>query len=365
MSIIRSRATAPTRSKHASRFCVPYESFVGAFLGDSYRLLRLEESVPHADVFLISHLENPTTILRAHAYTLEGLCPQLRQSRKRHIKRHLVDVLDQIYQNGRLFVILKSSRSEGQPQTLTKDARNQQVRSKMARKPDDLPTVSPVPDLYLPTVTKNAASIIKHLQSVCMTTNDAVNGQLNLNYPRSWLDSANLSSRQLEDALREARSRLYRFLQFSEFQPDCKGREQPECLEHFMNWDKVDFRYRHLLYKDGEVQPYREAIANIYNKYGSLSHLRQIEYCRQSKWKSFLKSIASGSSDVAGLMGDLYVEHFNDLAPMRVSYATMLKQRFPWDLPEQKEVPISQKTVKQRDKRRKRRERLRESRKRL
>ncbi|KAH6976381.1 hypothetical protein BKA56DRAFT_589549 [Ilyonectria sp. MPI-CAGE-AT-0026] len=364
MSIIRSRATPPTRPKHASRFCVPYESFVGAFIGDSYRLLLLAESGLHADVFLISHLENPTTILRAHAYILEGLCPQLRQSRKRHIKRHSVDILSHIYQNGRLFVIFKSPHSEEKARTLTKGSKKQQkLQSQTATRLDDLPNVSSLPTLCLTTATKNAALMIKHLELVLMTTNDVVNGQSNPNYPHSSLDSANQSSQQLEDALREARSRLYRFLQFPKFQQDCEGRENPKFLEHLMNWDKVDFRYRQLLYKDGEIQPYREAISDIYNKYGSLSYLRQIEHCRQSRWESFLKSMASGSSDVAGLMGGFDAERINALAPIRASYATMLNQKFPWDPLEQKEVPISQKTDKQRDKRRKRRERIREARK--
>ncbi|KAL6399379.1 hypothetical protein AUP68_17927 [Ilyonectria robusta] len=360
MSIIRSQATPPRPSKYAFRFFVPYESFVGAFLGDYYRLLRLEESAPHADVFLVSPLESPTTILRAHAYTLEGLCPQLRQSRKRYIKRHLVDVLDQIYQNGRLFVILKSSYSEGQPRTLTRDAKNQQLRSEMETNPDNFPNISSVPALDLPTVTKNATPIVKHLQSVFMTTKEVMNGQFNSNCAHSSLDRANLLSRRLEAALREARSQRYRFLQFSEFQEDCKGLKQPECLEHLRDWDKVDFRYRHLLSKNGELQPYREAIARIYKEHGSLSHLRQIEHCRQSRWKSFLKSLASASPDMAGLMGGVNIEDIDDLASSSVSYAAMLKQRFPWDLPEEKQGLTSQKTIKQRDKRKKKRERLRE-----
>jgi hypothetical protein len=66
---------------------LPYENFVGAVIGASFRIMKFLRSENHGDVYSVEDLSSTTTRYEAKAYTLRGVPEQVRDYRVRNLKK--------------------------------------------------------------------------------------------------------------------------------------------------------------------------------------------------------------------------------------------------------------------------------------
>jgi hypothetical protein len=86
---------------------LPYENFVGAVIGASFRILKFLRSENHGDVYAVEDLSPTANRYEAKAYTLRGLPERTRNYRVRNLKKltskpSFICTFDQ---QGRKFVI--------------------------------------------------------------------------------------------------------------------------------------------------------------------------------------------------------------------------------------------------------------------
>lgn len=102
---------------------LPYENFIGAVLGGSFRILKFLRSENHGDVYALEDLSSTSTRYEAKAYTLRGLPQNVRAYRVRNLKKltNKPSFICSFDQNGRKFVINKlGERGEGEYTTYSR-----------------------------------------------------------------------------------------------------------------------------------------------------------------------------------------------------------------------------------------------------
>jgi hypothetical protein len=88
---------------------IPYENFIGAILGASFRFLALERSENHGDVYLVEELNHSDNKYEAKAYLLHGIPKKLYDYRIRNLKKlaRKPSFACSINQYGKKFIVSK------------------------------------------------------------------------------------------------------------------------------------------------------------------------------------------------------------------------------------------------------------------
>lgn len=92
---------------------IPHENFIGAILGASFRLLGLERSESHGDVYLVEELNHSDNRYEAKAYLLRGLPKKLYDYRIRNLKKlsSKPSFVCSINQYGKKFIVNERPRT--------------------------------------------------------------------------------------------------------------------------------------------------------------------------------------------------------------------------------------------------------------
>ncbi|KAH6714021.1 hypothetical protein BKA61DRAFT_656563 [Leptodontidium sp. MPI-SDFR-AT-0119] len=93
---------------------IPYENFVGAFLGGRYRLQLLQYQEESLDVYSITNLFGRSYEAQAFSLSESGVSANLLQARKRRMKRlfRSKNFVDEIQQAGKRFLITDIDRND-------------------------------------------------------------------------------------------------------------------------------------------------------------------------------------------------------------------------------------------------------------
>lgn len=92
---------------------IPYENFMGAILGSSFRFLGLDRSENHGDVYLLEGLNHSDNKYEAKAYILHGIPQKLYKYRIRNLKRLAgnCSFVCSVDQQGRKFVVTRRPKT--------------------------------------------------------------------------------------------------------------------------------------------------------------------------------------------------------------------------------------------------------------
>jgi hypothetical protein len=98
---------------------IPYENFVGSFLGGQFQLQRLRCQEDNLDIYSVTSLCGLP--FEAQAFSLSGLSVKLLQARKRRMKRLLQskNFVCEINQAGKRFLIIDVERSDAEWKNLS------------------------------------------------------------------------------------------------------------------------------------------------------------------------------------------------------------------------------------------------------
>ena len=106
---------------------LPYENFIGAILGGTFRILKFLRSENHSDVYAVEDLSSTNIRYEAKAYVLRGVPQRTRDYRIRNLKK-LASKPTFIYsfdQLGRKFVINRlEGKGEEAPTTSPQSSNN-------------------------------------------------------------------------------------------------------------------------------------------------------------------------------------------------------------------------------------------------
>jgi hypothetical protein len=100
---------------------LPYENFVGAILGASFRVLEFLRSENHGDIYALEDLSSTATRYEAKAYILRGVPQRTRDYRVRNMKKLTLkpSFICSFDQQGRKFVINRLGEEWGEVSTIS------------------------------------------------------------------------------------------------------------------------------------------------------------------------------------------------------------------------------------------------------